>query len=629
MYSDSMPKFAEQPVTGGENGRFRPRRTQRSPARPGPVFDQVTGGEPPCNTTWPVAFTKGLLHDEFGMVADTTNPSTENQAATNARTYRTQSVLGSHATRPRENAHAEFADEQTTAQGSTILGSPMSKASVPRLGSAELTAEMAELYGLALLRDVSFAEIARESTGSGPAGMSPAELIDTLNGLENFNSIPNRIDPQALRRRNARFNICEQKLTGQTLFRGSTAGAKTGPYLSQFLLSGSRGQEATGYIAFGAQRIDQRSVALAKGVDHLGDWNSWLDAQNGANLASLQSPPTARRFLSTPRDLASYVRMDQLYQAYLNAALLLLDFKAALDPGLPTVSQTSTRDNFAPFTGLDLLAVLPMVSVAALKAVRRQKFALQRRARPETIGGMMTLVGNGQGHRLGRPEPAAQASFEALKGSGLLDAISAMNLTALCQTDNPLTGRGNPGEWLTTSYLLPMAYIEGSPMHPSYGANHATVAGACVTILKAFFDTFTAPDSWEDRTLSSFGMCQVFEAAPGGEELISLSDAPSLTLTGELDKLASNMSLGRNMAGVNYYSDYFDSLRMGERIAITLLRERMLTSRSPISLRLKSFDDDQVRLVSERGPKGELTSTVEINGDQAAFSGWWVRHVPD
>ncbi len=37
--------------------------------------------------------------------------------------------------------------------------------------------------------------------------------------------------------------------------------------------------------------------------------------------------------------------------------------------------------------------------------------------------------------------------------------------------------------------LLPMAFPEGSPMHPAYGAGHATVAGACVTILKAFFDT--------------------------------------------------------------------------------------------------------------------------------------------
>jgi hypothetical protein len=34
-----------------------------------------------------------------------------------------------------------------------------------------------------------------------------------------------------------------------------------------------------------------------------------------------------------------------------------------------------------------------------------------------------------------------------------------------------------------------MAFQDGSPMHPSYGAGHATVAGTCFTILKAFFNT--------------------------------------------------------------------------------------------------------------------------------------------
>jgi hypothetical protein len=38
------------------------------------------------------------------------------------------------------------------------------------------------------------------------------------------------------------------------------------------------------------------------------------------------------------------------------------------------------------------------------------------------------------------------------------------------------------------TYVLSHAFTEGSSTHPSYGAGHATVAGACVTILKAFFD---------------------------------------------------------------------------------------------------------------------------------------------
>ena len=50
--------------------------------------------------------------------------------------------------------------------------------------------------------------------------------------------------------------------------------------------------------------------------------------------------------------------------------------------------------------------------------------------------------------------------------------------------------------------LLPMAFQEGSPMHPSYGAGHATVAGACVTILKAFFDTSCLFVVEVDRILS-------------------------------------------------------------------------------------------------------------------------------
>jgi outer membrane protein assembly factor BamB len=38
------------------------------------------------------------------------------------------------------------------------------------------------------------------------------------------------------------------------------------------------------------------------------------------------------------------------------------------------------------------------------------------------------------------------------------------------------------------TFLLPMAFPEGCPQHPSYGSGHATVAGACITVLKAVFD---------------------------------------------------------------------------------------------------------------------------------------------
>src|SRR6185295_18163353 len=83
------------------------------------------------------------------------------------------------------------------------------------------------------------------------------------------------------------------------------------------------------------------------------------------------------------------------------------------------------------------------------------------------------------------------------------------------------------------SYLLPMAFPEGCPLHPSYTAGHATVAGAGVTILKAFFDeSFVLPRP----------------VVPDADGLTLQPYAgPPLTVGNELNKLANNIGIGRNM----------------------------------------------------------------------------------
>ena len=64
-----------------------------------------------------------------------------------------------------------------------------------------------------------------------------------------------------------------------------------------------------------------------------------------------------------------------------------------------------------------------------------------------------------------------------------------------------------------------------------------------------------------------------------------------------LNKLAANISIGRNMAGVHYYSDYYDSLRMGEEIAIGILEEQSLGyPTDPFVLSVPTFDGDVVRI---------------------------------
>ena len=108
--------------------------------------------------------------------------------------------------------------------------------------------------------------------------------------------------------------------------------------------------------------------------------------------------------------------------------------------------------------------------------------------------------------------------------------------------------------------LLPMAFPEGSPMHPAYGAGHATVAGGCVTMLKAFFEMFDDCDSGKERELCDKGrQADRLCAQRDGSQLVQDKKfKDKLTIQGELDKLAANISIGRNMAGVHYYSDYYD-----------------------------------------------------------------------
>jgi hypothetical protein len=51
------------------------------------------------------------------------------------------------------------------------------------------------------------------------------------------------------------------------------------------------------------------------------------------------------------------------------------------------------------------------------------------------------------------------------------------------------------------------------------------------------------------------------------------ADKNELTVGGELDKLASNIAIGRDHAGVHWRSDYTESLKLGESIAITFLED--------------------------------------------------------
>lgn len=113
------------------------------------------------------------------------------------------------------------------------------------------------------------------------------------------------------------------------------------------------------------------------------------------------------------------------------------------------------------------------------------------------------------------------------------------------------------------TYLLPQQYPEGSPCHPSYAAGHATFASACSTILKAFFKNDVLLKDIISGPLNR-------PCANDPTQLDTYNDSDSLTVAKELDKLASNVAIGRDLAGVHYRSDGDVSVKLGEQVWLAI-----------------------------------------------------------
>jgi hypothetical protein len=174
----------------------------------------------------------------------------------------------------------------------------LSMRAAPAFDSAEEAGEMAELYWMALLRDVNFLDY-----NSNPITQAAAE---DLSGFSDFRG------PKE-----------SGAVTTGTLFRDKYLGCTSGPYISQFLLKD---------CPFGSQFVDQRIQTTA--VDFLIDFESWLDVQNGCQPLVSQEPG-GLVFCRSGRDLSQYVHIDALYQAYFVACLILLSGGVPLNIGNP------------------------------------------------------------------------------------------------------------------------------------------------------------------------------------------------------------------------------------------------------------------------------------------------------
>ena len=364
----------------------------------------------------------------------------------------------------------------------------LSLAPPPRFASQETAAEMAELYWLALMRDVPF----REYAGHPLTEAAIADLRAI--GFGDF--------------------------TPTTLFRGETTRDRRGPFVSQFLLRD---------IPYGLRTVDQRFRVPTRDQSFLTTFEAWLACQRGARPQSELRFDGEPRYIASYRELVEFVHRDFSFQAFMDAALIILSMSddAVLSHTNPYRGSHSEFGDIT-FGSKNLLSLLAQASLLAQKTSYYYKWQVYRRARPETFGGRIEV------HLSGRKSYDLNSSI--LSCDGLARTKSAS------------------GSW-----LLPQAYPEGCPTHPSYPAAHAVNAGACTTILKAFLN--------ED-----FIIADPIEATADGTRLEPWH-GDGLTLGGEIDKLAANIALARDAAGVHFRSDSIRGLRVGEDVAIGLLAD--------------------------------------------------------
>lgn len=389
----------------------------------------------------------------------------------------------------------------------------------PAFDSAYQAAEAIEVMWQALTRDVSYSEYATDKLIQ--------QAADDMSRFSDFRG-PKDSD----------------EVTPGTLFRGVGPGETVGPYISQFLLQP---------IPYGATTIEQKYNVPVAGNDHLTDYDEWLRIQNGGKPSGITTVKFEKkpRYLYNGRAMAQYVLKDFVNQAYLGAARIIRGYGSAAYDTSDPYKGSLTQARSPLFGNNHVVDWLSRVAMGSQNVAWYQKWLVHRRARPEVFFGRVH-------NHLSNTDITYPINSELFE-SPALDLV------------NDLYG----------TYLLPTATPNGSPLHPTYPAGHAVMAGAAVTMLKAFFN-------------GDFVIPNPVQPSEDGQSLEPY-DGPDLTIEGELNKLGSNISLGRDIAGVHYRTDGDWGMELGETYAISVLEELVNTYNEEFTgFSLRKFDGTDI-----------------------------------
>jgi hypothetical protein len=481
-------------------------------------------------------YTKALPHDQYGRVDAAAFASFMTALETGDAADFDKIIMGG--TRTLNGPQAGLCFELDMMDCSQF-GQPQVPPA-PTVASDQTAAELVEHYWGSLLRDVAFVDYASNQLANEAAAEMSSFAASAYTGPRNS----------------------QGKVTTDLLFRGGFPGETQGPYLSQFLLQPTY---------YGAQPVSQQLRKYVPDMDYGTDFASWLDIQNGVDTGLRNQYDAQVQYLHNGRGLATLTHEDVLFQEYFTAFLVLAGMNAnppgnfssggaPVNPGNPYVN-SKTQNGFGTFGGPDFSATIEAVATKALNAVWYQKWFVHLRPRPEAIGGIVHLLKTGQQNRTD-----VRLSSLVLNSAALEESYKKY------------------GSW-----LLSQAFPEGSPAHPAYPTGHGTVAGACITVLKFFFD-------------GSYLIPNPVAASSDGLSLLPYTgaDAAQLTVNGELNKLGHNVTFAHGIhSGIHWRSDSDTSLLLGEAVALSYLRNKARTYNESFTVTLTKFDGTVVTISNE------------------------------
>lgn len=386
------------------------------------------------------------------------------------------------------------------------------------IDSAKAMFEMMEVYARRILLDTPFSVI---RAGTDP---SVVAVINALNAYKTAFTTNPTSTPSG-------------NIEGLQLFRGGFPGTTVGPYVSQMLVhpyEQGNLQVTQKYL----EESDESATSTLSG---------WFNIQNGV------TPPGTNRtglskYIYNGRMGASKVHNDALYQCFLSAAFVCLNNGIKLEA---EESGSTKSTAWASGGGPSLLAAVAHVAIYALRTAWMSKFSCTMRIRPEVFAQRLEFGLSGNSETVQKVPGLSDIVSNSTAGNSILSSVRTLN--------------GND------TVLLRMIYPEGSPMHPSLPAGHATVAGACVTVLKAMLklrDDSGNPILWVAdgrRSMESTDGDNLTESSYGDES--------QMTVIGELNKLGANISGFRDFAGVHYRADTAAGMKLGEDMAIAYLSD--------------------------------------------------------